>query len=161
MTLNFRTGVKEDAPKIADWLMQPGVLRYFPMIDLVEVEDSVRILHYYIGLGASIICEKDGVTVGVAVLYVNFYEKMKHQSLFMILVDEAYRGQGIGTKLLQETMQLAKTRFGIRLLHLEVYEGNPALSLYQREGFTEYGRHPHFLKENGEYLTKILMEKKL
>ena len=59
-------------------------------------------------------------------------------------------------------MREAKNTFGIRLLHLEVYEGNPAANLYYRLGFRKYGEHKKFLKEaNGSYGTKILMQMEL
>ena len=57
--------------------------------------------------------------------------------------------------------KLAKEEFHIELLHLEVYEGNPAIRLYERFGFVKYGEHPHFIKEEGRYLSKILMQKLL
>jgi len=59
-------------------------------------------------------------------------------------------------------MVLAKERFKIEFLHLEVYEGNPAIRLYQRLGFEQYGFQRQFVKdEDGKYLGKILMQKYL
>ena len=56
---------------------------------------------------------------------------------------------------------LPKNNFDIELLHLEVYEGNPAIHLYQRLGFVQYGYQRHFIKQNGQYLGKIMMQKAL
>ena len=86
---------------------------------------------------------------------------MSHQCLFAIIVDEKFRGKGIGAKLLRELMTLAKERFKLELLHLEVYQGNPAINLYKRLGFKEYGIHRRFMKDKGRYLDKILMQKNL
>ena len=56
-------------------------------------------------------------------------------------------------------MGQAKHTFGIQLLHLEVYEGNPAYNLYYRLGFRKYGKHEKFLKEaDGSYHSKVLMQ---
>ena len=57
--------------------------------------------------------------------------------------------------------QLAKERFKIEFLHLEVYEGNPAIRLYERLGFEKYGFQRAFVKDEGKYLGKILMQKYL
>ena len=55
----------------------------------------------------------------------------------------------------------AKNHFKIEILHLEVYQGNPAIRLYERLGFKEFGRQPKFIKIGGEYLDKIMMQKEL
>ncbi len=86
---------------------------------------------------------------------------MAHQFLFAIIVDEKYRGKGIGAKLLRELMELAKERFKLEYIHLEVYQGNPAINLYRRLGFEQYGIHRRFMKDKGRYLDKILMQKYL
>ena len=98
----------------------------------------------------------------MATIYVNSFEKLKYQSLFAIVIDKEYRGKGLGGKLLKFIMKEAFETFGIKLLHLEVYEGNPAYNLYYRCGFREYGRHDFFLKDpDGTYHSKILMQIKL
>ena len=103
----------------------------------------------------------DGVPCGIANLYLQPYKKLAHQCLFAIIVDENYRNKKVGTQLMEELMVLAKERFRFEMLHLEVYEGNPAINLYRRLGFTEYGRQRHFIKDEGGYLAKILMQKNL
>ena len=103
----------------------------------------------------------ESVPCGIANLYLQPYKKLAHQCLFAIIVDEKYRGKGVGTRLITELMALAKERFKIELLHLEVYEGNPAIHLYERLGFTQYGIHRRFVKDGDRYLSKILMQKSL
>lgn len=156
----IRFGKKEDEPHMIRWLMEPGVLRWFPMCDLREVQDSSRIWFNYTEQKAVLTAVYDGITCGSAILYISPYKKFAHQCLFAIIVDGEYRGKKIGTRLMEELTHLAKQRFSIELLHLEVYSGNPALSLYKRLGFKEYGIHKNFLKEaDGNYRDKILMQK--
>lgn len=159
MSLKIRKGVLEDEKYLVEWLLQPNVLEGFPLTDLREVEDAARIWISYAKFGAVLTALIDDTPCGIANLYLQPYKKLSHQSLFAIIVDEKHRGKGIGKKLLEELVSLAKNTFKIELLHLEVYEGNRALSLYQRLGFEEYGRHTHFLKDQGVYRTKILMQK--
>ena len=71
------------------------------------------------------------------------------------------RGKGVGKALVEQLMKHAKEKFKIEILHLEVYEGNPAKRLYERLGFTPFGCQTRFIKEDGKYIAKIFMQKKL
>lgn len=159
--MKCRLAVVEDLPFLKTWLMQEGVLRYFPMINEREVDDALRIWVEYIKMGAALTCLVDDKPVGMANLYIQTFACQKHQCLFSITVDEKARGKGVGTYLMQELMKLAKETFHIEVLHLEVYDGNPAQRLYERLGFKPYGIHKAFLKEDGEYIGKVMMEKEL
>jgi putative acetyltransferase len=159
--ITLRFGVQEDANLIIEWVQQPGVLRWFPLFDLREIEDAARIWISNIKYNSVLTALWDGQPCGIATLYLQPFRKLAHQCLFAIIVDEKFRGKGVGTRLLSDLEKLAKEQFHIELLHLEVYEGNPAIHLYQRLGFIQYGYHRHFIKQNGEYLGKIMMQKVL
>lgn len=155
------TKPEDDAGPLKQWLMEPGVLRWFPMLDEREVDDSVRIWVSYAKHGACLTADWNNEACGMANLYIQPYKKLAHQCLFAILVSEKQRNKGVGTALLNELMKLAKEKFHIEILHLEVYKGNPAIHLYQRAGFKEYGEQPRFIKEKNEYITKIMMQRYL
>jgi len=157
-----RISEQTDVPYLKKWLLEPGVLRYFPMLDEREVDDSIRIWMGYEAQEAALtIVDDDNKPIGMGVIYVQSLEKLKKQSLFAIIVDAKERGKGVGTTLYKKMEERAK-ELGITLFHLEVYEGNPAEKLYAKLGFDHYGRHERFLKEpGGEYLTKIVMQKRL
>ncbi|HSX11454.1 MAG TPA: GNAT family N-acetyltransferase [Chlamydiales bacterium] len=159
--LTIRFSEESDQKYLIDWLLQPGVLQWFPLADLREIEDAARIWISYAKDKAVLTALWDGVPCGIANFYLQPYQKMAHQCLLAIIVDEKYRGRGIGTKLMQELMALGKERFHLEFVHLEVYEGNPAIHLYQRLGFERYGFQPHFIKDQGRYIGKILMQKVL
>jgi ribosomal-protein-alanine N-acetyltransferase len=59
--------------------------------------------------------------------------------LLLIAVLPEIQGKGIGALLLEDMVKRAASR-GATRLHLEVREGNPALSLYHRFGFIPVGR---------------------
>lgn len=102
----------------------------------------------------------DGEVVGIAYLNLHPYRKIAHQALFTIIVDEKVRGKGIGRALLEGLEKLARDGFSLESLHLEVYEGNPAIRLYRRMGYHEFGFQGHWIKEGpGDYRGKIYMEK--
>jgi ribosomal-protein-alanine N-acetyltransferase len=63
--------------------------------------------------------------------------------LLLLAVRSAMQGRGIGKMLLERFAEDARGRGAIRL-HLEVREGNHALSLYQRAAFTLVGRRRNY-----------------
>lgn len=159
--VSIRFGELSDEKYLVEWLLQPNVLDGFPLSDLREVEDAARIWISYAKQKAVLTALLEDEPCGIANLYLQPYEKLSHQCLFAILVDEKHRGKGVGAKLLKELIHLAKETFSIEILHLEVYQGNKAIDLYRRFGFREYGVHRKFIKDEGRYYNKILMQKKL
>lgn len=159
MFLEIEISQVKDGELFKKILLQPDVLQYFPMYDVREVEDSVRVWEIFCKRGASITALDEGKPCGMAFLNLQGYKKFAHQCLITILVDQDHRNKGIGTKLLEELFKLAKQPFGMEMLHLEVYEGNPAIHLYERMGFKEYGVQKMFIKEDDRYIGKILMER--
>lgn len=59
--------------------------------------------------------------------------------LLLLAVKKQWQGRGIGQQLLDSFIADASRR-GARKLHLEVREGNHAVTLYKRAGFSEIGR---------------------
>jgi putative acetyltransferase len=161
MTVTIRVAIDSDLQYLIDWLLQPGVLEGFPLEGMREIEDAAKIWLSYKQYGAVLTALYDGVPCGIANLYLQPYKKLAHQCLFAIIVDEKLRGKGVGTQLIEALIKVAKEQFHITLLHLEVYEGNPAIRLYERFGFQKYGTQRHFVKDAGVYKAKIMMQKKL
>lgn len=156
--VHIRVSREADHSYLMSWLLETEALRWFPMTDEKEVEEAVRHWLSYRAVGACITAEIDGIPCGSATLYLHAYKKLKHQVLFSIVVDQKFRGKGVGKALIQNLEKLAKD-FGIEIFHLEVYAGNPAMHLYKKLGFVEFGKHPKFVKEKNQYYDKILMQK--
>ena len=71
----------------------------------------------------------------------------------------AYRGQGIGTRLLEHTLQKAK-EFGLEKIVLQVYDTNTsARALYEKMGFTQEGYFKKYRKIGQRYFDSIAMAK--
>jgi len=155
-----------DAPYLKRWLMEPGVKRWFPMLDEVEIDDAVNRWISFSRYRCSITAVYNGEPVGITTLYLQPYKKLAHQCELGIIVAPEYRGQMIGSELMNNLIHLAKTKFRIELLHLQVYEDNPAIRLYERFGFTEFGRQTKWIKETDasggvEYVGRVFMEVEL
>ena len=160
--ITIRKMLEGDAGKLEEILNEPEVQAFYPMCNAREVTDALRIWDFYRKFGSVYTILVDECPAGFVVLYVSSYQKLRRQALFAIIVGREFRGKGLGTKLLAHVIERAKNEFGIKLLHLEMYEKNPALSLYERFGFQHYAEHKKFLKEpNGDYKSKIMMQLKL
>lgn len=157
--IDIRYSTEEDIPTLMGFLFEPGVLQFFPMSDEKEIQDAAKVWISYHAYKCCYTAEKNGIICGMTNLYVSPFSKAKKQALFSIIVSEKFRNQGIGSHLIDHLEDVGKNDHGIDLLHLEVYETNPAKRLYERKGFQEYGRHPEFLMEPDGYKTKILMQK--
>lgn len=63
--------------------------------------------------------------------------------LLLLAVRSQDQGCGIGKTLLEQFMDSARSR-GATLFHLEVRDGNHAVTLYERAGFRLVGRRPNY-----------------
>lgn len=149
-----------DGRYLKQWLHDPTISRWFPMYDDVEIDDAVNRWIGFSRYKCSLTAVKNGEPCGLTTLYLQPYRKLAHQCEFGIIVGSGYRGQGVGSLLIKNLMHLAKENFRIELLHLQVYAENPAMRLYQRMGFREYGRQSHWIKEEGGiYVGRVFMER--
>ncbi|MCY7398446.1 MAG: GNAT family N-acetyltransferase [Sphingomonas bacterium] len=83
----------------------------------------------------------DGAIAGFALLRAIADEA----ELLLIAVDPDAQKIGIGAALVDDFVALATAR-GARRLHLEVREGNNAIVLYERAGFTLVGRRRDYYR---------------
>lgn len=65
--------------------------------------------------------------------------------LLLIAVDPDRQGEGAGGLLLRHFIETARAA-GAHRLHLEVRDGNPAVSLYRRTGFAPAGRRRNYYR---------------
>ena len=97
------------------------------------------------------LAERDGVLVGFALSRV----VMDEAELLLLACEPRQRGSGIGGALLRSVMADAVRR-GAARLHLEVRAGNPAIGLYDREGFQPVGRRRDYYKgSNGKVFDAV------
>jgi ribosomal protein S18 acetylase RimI-like enzyme len=86
--------------------------------------------------------------VGVAGVYRQSGRKSRHKAqLWGVYVTRAYRGRGIGGRLIEAALGFARSLAGVRLIQLCVTErAEAALALYQRYGFVSWGTEPAALQ---------------
>ena len=89
--IKIRTLVEADTYFLSQYLMDPKVLDFFPMSNMAEVQEALKIWLFYARKGQAYTVEVNGVPAGMAVLYVNSFKKLAKQALFAIVVGENFR----------------------------------------------------------------------
>ncbi|MBT3393672.1 MAG: GNAT family N-acetyltransferase [Waddliaceae bacterium] len=159
--LEIRYTVMEDAEYLKEWLCEPGMLRWFPMVLEREVDDSVHRWVSFSNWKCALTVVLDGKPCGLGALYLMPYKKIAHQCEWGLILSTEYQSKGIGTALTKALEKLAKEKFKIELLHLQVYEGNTkGRAFFTKMGYKEFGRQTHWIKEGKDvYRGRIFMEK--
>lgn len=87
----------------------------------------------------------------------------KHIGIFGIIIDNNFRGDGIGKLLMDLVIKEAtKNLKGLKIITLECFANNKvAISLYQKMGFIKFGQLPGGLKRKGKFFDQIFMYKKV
>lgn len=150
-----------DAQYLKEWLSDPSVAHWFPMEDEIEIDDAVMRWISFYRYKCSLTITLNGTPCGIATLYLQPYKRLAHQCEFGIIVGQGYRNKGIGSYLMNSLIHLCKEKFKIELLHLQVYAENPAMNLYKRFGFKEFGRQDSWIKEANRYVGRVFMERHL
>lgn len=104
----------------------------------VRVTQMLRNLH---PPSIFIVAEVDDVVQGVCIAEVGSTANTKHVGWLRMDVHPDYRSQGIGSKLLDEMLIVAKAE-GLKRLEITSYEPNMrARKLFQQFGFKTEGKH--------------------
>ena len=110
-------------------------------------ELSRRSLRYYIGAPTArfLVLEQAGAVIGDAI--VAFRRGARVARLYSVAVHPDHAGHGHGRRLLAACEQAAAER-GAAVLRLEVRADNaPAIALYGRSGYAEFGRYDDYYED--------------
>ncbi|GGD20518.1 GNAT family N-acetyltransferase [Hyunsoonleella pacifica] len=135
MELIIRDSKKEDMPQVLNLIKALAVFEKEP--EAVEV--TVKDLEYD-GFGKQpqfhcFVAEVDNKIEGIALVY-NRYSTWKGRAIHLedLIVSEAMRGHGIGSKLLDEVVKYGH-KLGVKRINWEVVDWNtPAIEFYEKNG---------------------------
>lgn len=109
-----------------------------------------------------IVCEVDGVIAGNCAL--NRLKRIKscHRAEVSIALRKAYWGLGIGSRMFEEMIAIARA-WGVMQLELEFIEGNTrGRALYEKYGFRIVGLRPNAIRlPDGTLLHEYIMVKEM
>ncbi len=133
--------------------------RYIGFLEGPPLENTRAYMRHILG-GAGVqmlaLTDSDDVA-GWCEIVRNPLEGFRHAGRLGIGVLPRYRGLGVGTRLLHETLAGVR-RFGIERVELEVFaSNNQAIKLYKKFGFVVEGTKKRARKLDGEYDDDVLM----
>ena len=106
-----------------------------------------------------IACFVDGKIVGNCQLAFRTGIKDRHRARVAIAILQDYWGLGIGTRMFEEMIRLARERGDVRQIELDFVEGNKrARGLYEKMGFRITGVIPDAVRlKDGSFLNEYSM----
>ena len=111
----------------------------------------------------AMVCVVDGKVAGNCHIEFKRSMKTRHRASIGIALMKEFWNLGIGTKMFEEMIRVAKERPGVTQLELEFIEGNSrARALYEKMGFRIYGVVPDAIKlKDGRLVNEYCMRKVL
>jgi len=132
---------------------------YFPRNEGVPDLETARQWHQdHVKAGLFYLAAKvDGEFAGGATIEPK-RGKESHIAVFGIYLKQQFRNMGIGTRLVQRIIEIARSK-GFEIMELNVFSSNQrALHLYSKFGFEEVGRVKNGIKfSDGTYADEIHM----
>jgi N-acetylglutamate synthase-like GNAT family acetyltransferase len=136
MTVTIREAVAADAPAVASLLGQLG----YPVKEEAVVGRIAR--HRTSGSDVLLVAEADGEKAGLAALHVSLALEYEGDAgkLSALVVDERFRGRGIGRALVAAIEAEARARGCVLLFLTTAERRGDAHEFYRAVGFEETGR---------------------
>lgn len=137
MDFHVRKASQEDMPSVLSLIQQLAVYEREPDAVEVTVEDLERDGFGENPLFNCFVAETEGKIIGMALFYFRYSTwKGKTVHLEDLMVDEAYRGHGIGFQLYKKVMEFAAEN-NLKRVEWVVLDWNaPAINFYKNTGAT-------------------------
>ncbi len=160
----IREVTSKDAPQLLQ--LKLSYLKNTRTIPLFESEygnsiaDELALIHRYITQSNSflLVAEYNGTLIGNIDLTGNQRKKIFHTAVIGMGISPEWQQQGLGSFLLQNTIDWAHKNVFLKIVWLEVYASNlGGIALYTKKGFKETGRIVSFSQEKDQFVDKITM----
>jgi len=135
MKYNIRFAQQSDMPKVLELIKELAVFEKEPDAVIVTEEDLIEHGFGKHPLFTCFVAEKDEEIIAIALIYFRFSTwKGKTVHLEDLIVKQAYRGQGLGTLLLDEVIKYGYSQ-GVQRVCWEVLDWNTnAIKFYEKKG---------------------------
>lgn len=136
------------------------MLREEDEADFSEESERREILEHLNKEGSVYIVAECGEEIAGFLEFMNgTLKRTKHSGMFSVYLSKSYRGDGIGTLLVQTLLEWAQQSLLIEKVTLAVFSSNTrAIALYEKLGFEREGCCPKDMKlSDGTYMDSVLM----
>ncbi|NGX56556.1 MAG: hypothetical protein K1060chlam5_00799 [Candidatus Anoxychlamydiales bacterium] len=148
-----------DYNALVDILKDDETISNFPFSKENEMPAAARNWVGFSKLKASLTGVVDGEIVSFATLFLMPYKKLDHHAMFYIVVKKEFRRKGIGSSMLKNLLNLAKSYFKLEGVYIEVFEGSKIVPLLKKFGFNQFANQQMYVKEKKIYKNRILFDK--
>ena len=161
-TTNDATNVKvrptelRDAPSLQRNCLSANTIDEVRRFLEKDVEEMER------GSKARLVADVEGEVIGNLEIFFGRHSLSYHTAgISTVVVNPRYRRRGIAMKLVESALNVAKEK-NIEIVKIDVEAKNtPAVKLYTKAGFKQYGRLERGMIREGEYDDLILLKKDL
>ena len=155
---DIRYSEMDDLAVLEKWFSDPSTCDDFPF----GFEERSEALKNWIGFSrfkASLTGIIEGKPCAIGTLFLMPYKKVSHHCSFQLIVDPAHRKKGIGTSMVRNLLNVAKTRFKLESVHVELYEPSNLLSVVKKLNFEPFAEQIDYVKlDRGSRRPRILLE---
>lgn|SRR3990167_8873588 len=154
---DIRFTLPEDLAYLRTWFSNEAVCNDYPFSP-TEKEDALKNWIGFSRFKASLTGTMNDVPCAIGTLFLMPYRKVAHHASFYLFVDPKGRRKGIGASMVRNLLHLAKTRFKLESLHVEVYDTSHLIPILEKLGFEVFARQENFIKIDGKGHARLLYE---
>lgn len=154
---DIRYSTLDDLPYLQQWFREASSSDAYPF-GILEKEEALKNWIGFSKFKASLTGTIDDVPCAIGTLFLMPYRKVAHHCSFYLIVDPKYRRKGIGTAMLRNLLHLAKDRFRLESVHVEIFEPSALLPLLQKLHFALFARQENFVRVDGCSKARLLLE---
>jgi RimJ/RimL family protein N-acetyltransferase len=164
-TFTIRTAKPEDAGAMLAYIRAVAAETEFFVLEPDEFPETEELERAWVQEHldhpgkVNLLAEAAGTIIGNLGFESGPHRRIAHQGVLGIAVMKDWRGQGVGTALLESLVQWAADNPLIERISLDVFATNDvAIRLYKRLGFVEAGLKPREIKRGpGQYVDTVSM----
>ena len=154
---DIRFSELEDLTFLMEWFAFPDACDDFPFT-FDEKDDALKNWIGFSKYKASLTGVIQGAPCAIGTLFLMPYRKVAHHCSFYLMVAPQHRRKGIGTSMIRNLLHLAKTRFRLESVHVEVFEPSQLLSIVKKLGFQQFAHQDAYVKIGGCGRARVLLE---
>jgi len=154
---DIRYSTMEDLASLNAWFSEPDSCDDYPF-GYAEKDEALKNWIGFSKFKASLTADIEGKPCAIGTLFLMPYKKVAHHCSFYLIVDPAHRRKGIGTSMVRNLLHLAKNRFRLESVHVEIYEPSALLPILEKLQFEVFARQENFVRMEGCTRTRILLE---
>ena len=154
---DIRFSTLEDLEPLTRWMSEPFATDDFAFCE-EEMEPTLKNWIGFAKYKASLTGTWNGEPCAVGTLFLMPYLKVSHHCSFYLIVDPKHRKKGVGTSMVRNLLHLAKTRFRLESVHVEIFEPSQLLPILKKQNFEQFARQENYIKTAGCSRARLLLE---